>query len=269
MAQQSSKSALLICAWVAVAVVILSSLSLIFVVQTMASKYDQFSRHFNRDHYVQERGVASVFGNREERVLKSIKSYSARKHRLQLANISGPVKSIENPIIRRETIRLLHGTDSKSSRAQLDQVVVLSNLLPPLKNISRINTPSPEAFRNYIAPAGQPIIFVDMLDGQKLGDWTWDYIRARWGNTGYKNIRQGNFSTKTSKNGKHLVNRVSITLNDFIDVVTGKREPGSGEEGLYIAKKRLIPLRELENEFFYPPFYPGKHETCFLEPSSW
>ena len=269
MAQQFSKSLLMTCAWVAIAVVIMSSVSLILVVQNMASKYDLYSRQLNRARgHLQERGVPSQ-GQREEQILKSVKSYSLKKIRPSWENVTGPVKKIQSHMIRRELVRVLFGPESKSTRSAFDKVVTLSSLLPPLRNISRISTPSPEAFRDYIAQVGLPVILTDMLDGQRLGDWTWEYVRARWGNIEYKNTRQGNLTTKTSKNGKHIVNRVTITLNDFIDVVTGKRQPSPNEQGLYIAKKRLIPVHELENEFYYPPFYPGNHQSCYLEPSSW
>ena len=270
MAQQFSKSLLVTCAWAAIVVVILSSLSLILVVQNMASKYDLYNRQMNNVRVLQERGSDNSIEKRQEKIFQSIKSYSMLNSRpFYFSNVTGGVKKIANPTIRREVSRILFGPLSKIPRSELDQVVVLSSLHPTMKNISRMSLPTPETFRNYIAPAGLPVIFTDMLNGQSLADWTWDYIRARWGTIVYRNIRQGNFSTKTSKSGKHIVNRVSVTLNDFIDVVTGVRKPGPNEEGLYIAKKRLIPVKDLEKEFFYPPFYPGKHQTCFLEPSSW
>ena len=159
--------------------------------------------------------------------------------------------------------------DESNPRAGFEQVVALSSLLPKITNISRMKTPSPETFRNYIAPIGLPVVFTDMLEGQMLGTWTWDYVRSKWGDQVYSNIRQGNFSTKTSKSGKHIVNRVSVRLRDFIDVVTGKRNPTEKERGLYIAKKRVIPKEALEAEFYYPPFYPGPHKNCYLEPTGW
>lgn len=159
--------------------------------------------------------------------------------------------------------------DESNPRAAFEQVVALSSLLPKITNISRMKTPSPETFRNYIAPVGLPVVFTDMLEGQMLGTWTWDYVRSKWGDQVYSNIRQGNFSTKTSKSGKHTVNRVSVRLRDFIDVVTGKRKPTEKERGLYIAKKRVIPVEALEAEFYYPPFYPGPHKNCYLEPTGW
>lgn len=158
---------------------------------------------------------------------------------------------------------------SADPRVAFDKVVALSSLLPKISNISRIKTPSPEVFRNDIAPAGFPVIFTDMLVGEKLGQWTWEYVRHKWGKTVYQNTRQGNYSTKTSKAGKHFVNRVTVTLEDFIDVVTGKRKAGEKEQRMYIAKKRLIPVEALEAEFYYPHFYPGAHKKCYLEPTGW
>lgn len=179
------------------------------------------------------------------------------------------VDSIENPIIREEARRVLSIADSPNSRAAFDKVVALSSLLPRITNISRMQTPSPDTFRNYIAPMGLPVIFTDMLEGQKLGKWTWEYVRSKWGDIVYHNTRQGNYSTKMSRNGKHYINRVTVTLGDFIDVVTGKRKASKMEEGMYIAKKRLIPVDALEEEFYYPPFYLGVHKKCYLEPSGW
>lgn len=155
------------------------------------------------------------------------------------------------------------------SRTAFELVVKLSSLLPKVTNISRIKTPSPEAFRNYIAPVGLPVIFTDMLEGQALGEWTWGYIRSKWGETVFHNTRQGKYSIKTNKYGKHYVNRVSVKLADFIDVVTGKRAPRGDEKDMYITKQRVIPPKDLEAEFYYPPFYPGQHNKCYLEPTAW
>lgn len=158
---------------------------------------------------------------------------------------------------------------STHSRAAFELVVKLSALLPRINNISRIRTPSPEAFRNYIAPVGLPVIFTDMLEGKALGKWTWDYIKSKWGETVFHNTRQGKYSTKTNKYGKHFVNRVSVKLADFIDVVTGKRALRKDEKDMYITKQRVIPPEALEAEFYYPPFYPGEHKKCYLEPTGW
>ena len=161
-------------------------------------------------------------------------------------------------------------TDESNPRAAFEQVIALSSLLPKIRNISRTKIPSPEAFRNYIAPVGLPVIFTDMLTDQPLARWSWDYVRAKWGDHVFHNTRQGNYSdTKTTKSGKYSVNRVSVKLADFIDVVTGKRKPNENEEGLYITKQKVIPQEALETEFFYPPFYPGSHKNCYLEPTGW
>lgn len=71
--------------------------------------------------------------------------------------------------------------DEMDPRAAFDQVVALSFLLPKITNISRLQTPSPEAFRNYIASVGLPVIFTDLLEDQLLSKWTWEYVQARWG----------------------------------------------------------------------------------------
>lgn len=184
-------------------------------------------------------------------------------------DISRSVDSIGNTAIRRELGRALSAPEPPNSRAAFDKVVALSSLLPRITTVPRIVTPSPEVFREYIAPIGLPVIFTDMLEGEKLSQWTWDYVRSKWGKTEYNKIRQGGYSTKTSRGGKHLINRVSMTLEYFIDVVTGKREASDKEEDMYIAKKRLIPLEALETEFYYPPFYTGAHKNCYLEPTGW
>jgi hypothetical protein len=164
---------------------------------------------------------------------------------------------------------ILSQPEPPGSRAAFDKVVALSNLLPRVTEIRRMRTPSPETFRDHIAPVGLPVIFTDMFQGKKLSNWTWKYVRSKWGKTSYPNIRQGNYSTKISKAGKHFVNRVTVTLEDFIDIATGKRKAGKKEQGMYIAKKRVIPVEALETEFSYPPFYPGDHKKCYLEPTGW
>ena len=160
-------------------------------------------------------------------------------------------------------------TKDSLSRNDFDTVVTLSLLLPPIHNISRMLTPSPQTFRNYIAPSGLPIIFTDMLEGTTLDNWSWDLVREKWGNEVFHNTRQGNYSTQVTKFGKHKVNRVSIKLSDFIDVVTERRKPNDHEKGLYITKQKMLPTEALEKEFYYPPFYSGEHKKCFLEPTGW
>lgn len=179
------------------------------------------------------------------------------------------VDLINSKVIQDEVRRAFSEDQSSSSRAAFEQVVTLSSLLPKITNISRIKTPSPEAFQNYIAPMGLPVIFTDMLEGQKLGEWNWEYVRSKWGHVVYHNTRQGDYSTKTSKQGKHYINRVSVKLSDFIDVVTGKRQAEKSEEGMYITKQRVIPVEALEEEFLYPTFYPGSNKKCYLEPTGW
>ena len=178
--------------------------------------------------------------------------------------------SIESSVISADIKKALHNGDhSKSSRSAFELVIALSSLLPKISNITRMKTPSPEAFRKFVAPMGLPVIFTDMLKSQMLGEWSWEYVRSKWGETVFHNTRQGNYSTKTSKAGKHLVNRVSVKLADFIDVVTGKRKANKNERGMYITKQKVIPDKALEAEFYYPPFYPGAHKKCFLEPTGW
>lgn len=171
--------------------------------------------------------------------------------------------------IRDEIRRAFSRGNTSNPRVAFERVVLVSSLLPKISNISRIKTPSPEAFRNYMAPIGLPVIFTDMLEGEKLADWTWEYVRSKWGHIVYHNTRQGEYSGKVSKLGKHYVNRVSVRLSDFIDIVTNRRRPEKSEEGMYITKQRVIPVEALEQEFTYPKFYPGVNKKCYLEPTGW
>lgn len=184
-------------------------------------------------------------------------------------NASRSVDYIGSSAIREDLREVLSVPETTDSRAAFDKVVALSSLLPRVREIPRMKTPSPGVFRDYIAPVGLPIIFTDMFQGEKLSQWTWEYVRSKWGKIIYLNTRQGNYSTKTSKSGKHYINRVTVTLEDFIDIATGKRKPGKKEKAMYIAKKRVIPVEALETEFTYPPFYPGNHKKCYLEPTGW
>ena len=179
-------------------------------------------------------------------------------------------KTVSNSALSKELAEAIFNDEhSTNSRAAFELVVALSSLLPKVKNISRISTPSPEAFRNYIAPIGLPVIFTDMLEGTKLSSWTWDYIKSKWGETVFHNTRQGKYLSKMNKYGKHYVNRVSVKLSDFVDVVTGKRAASKDEKEMYITKQRVIPPEALQTEFFYPPFYPGSNQKCYLEPTGW
>ena len=108
-----------------------------------------------------------------------------------------------------------------------------------------------------------------MFEKEPLRRWSWDYVRVKWGTQVFHNTRQGEYLEETTKSGKHLINRVSVKLSDFIDVVQGKRKPQKGEEDLYITKQKVIPKQELEREFHYPPFYPGNPKNCYLEPTAW
>lgn len=202
----------------------------------------------------------------DEPHVRHVTTITGTTHQDQFENVS--VEGIGSLGLQVELQRLLN-IDETDPRAAFDMVVALSSLLPKITNISRLKTPSPETFRNYIAAVGLPVIFTDMLEDQLLSKWTWDYVRAKWGDHVFHNTRQGNYSTRTTKSGKHFVNRVSVRLADFIDVVTGKREPSKYEEGLYITKQRVIPVEALETEFYYPPFYPGSHKNCYLEPTGW
>lgn len=166
-------------------------------------------------------------------------------------------------------LRKLLSVNQSSPRAAFETVVALSSLLPRIINISRMKTPTPEAFRSYIAPVGLPVIFTDMLEGTRLADWSWDMLRAKYGHQVFHNTRQGNYSTRKSTYGKQVIGRTSVSLADFIDVATGKRKPKKGEQGLYITKQRVIPKEALEEEFYYPPFYAGSHKQCYLEPTAW
>lgn len=194
------------------------------------------------------------------------------RHEADLSEVFGHsmVKTMGNSALRKELAEAIFNDEhSTNSRAAFELVVVLSSLLPKVKNISRISTPSPEAFINYIAPVGLPVIFTDMLEGTKLSSWTWDYIKFKWGETMFHNTRQGKYFVKTNKYGKHYVNRVSVKLSDFVDVVTGKRAASTDEKEMYITKQRVIPPEALQTEFFYPPFYPGSNQKCYLEPTGW
>lgn len=158
---------------------------------------------------------------------------------------------------------------SSPRRHSLDHVIFLSNLLPPIINVTRMTTPSSDTFLQYIAPVGLPVIFTDMLTDTKLNNWSWDMIKQRWGHHIFHNTRQGNYSTKVNKAGKHHINRVSVKLSRFVDLVTGTVEPDEQEKGLYITKQKILPPDALDEEFYYPPFYPGNHHRCYLEPTGW
>lgn len=166
-------------------------------------------------------------------------------------------------------LKKMLSVNQSSPRAAFETVVALSSLLPRITSVARIKTPTPEAFREYIAPVGLPVIFTDMLEGTHLANWSWDMLKAKYGHHVFHNTRQGNYSTKKTSYGKQIIGRTSVSLSDFIDVATGKRKPKKGEQGLYITKQKVMPTEALEEEFYYPPFYPGSHKQCYLEPTAW
>ena len=205
-------------------------------------------------------------------VAEQLESYDRDASKLlskRALNEPQSLEKLEEPVEIASIVKKLLKQDDKDPRAAFEHVVALSSLLPKITNISRLKTPSPEAFRGYIAPVGLPVIFTDMFDGSLLRQWSWDYVRSKWGDHVFHNTRQGNYSSKRTTSGKNSVNRVTIKLSDFIDVVTGRRKPRPSEEGLYITKQKVIPSEALETEFFYPPFYPGPHKSCYLEPTAW
>ena len=59
---------------------------------------------------------------------------------------------------------------------------------------------------------------------------------------------------------------MNVRLADFVDIVTGARKANENERELYVTKQRVLSLDALEHEFYYPPFYSGKH---YLEPTGW
>ena len=208
--------------------------------------------------------VALVSSEQLERRVTPTQSRAAMRNRGSSKSTSSRDDSLQAEINR------LFALNHSDQRAGFEQVVALSSLLPKVTAIAKIKTPTPEAFRSYIAPVGLPVVFEGMLEGTSMARWNWDYVKGKWGDHLFHNTRQGNYSTKVSKFGKHYVNRVSVRLSDFIDIVTGRRKPGANEEGLYITKQKIIPSEELEREFYYPPFYPApQKKNCYLEPTAW
>jgi hypothetical protein len=252
----------ILCAWVSI--ITLVPLYLLFTGYFSVAKN---VRPRNPDHWSRQTG-----GDVLQKLKRGVHA-AADETSVHLGEIEGNtfgVRSLGSAALRKEIEEAIFNDEhSTHSRAAFGLVVKLSSLLPKVTNISRIKMPSPEAFRNYIAPVGLPVIFTDMLEGKVLGEWTWEYIKSKWGETVFHNTRQGQYSTKTNKYGKHYVNRVSVKLADFIDVVTGKRAPKKDEKDMYITKQRVIPPEALEAEFYYPPFYPGQHKKCYLEPTAW
>ena len=158
----------------------------------------------------------------------------------------------------------------KDGRKMFKLIQAFGSLLPRIQHVTKMGTPSVDQFRNYIAPAGLPVVFTDMYKSHPLRKWSWETLKKQYGHLKYDDVRQGALHNDTSQFGKRNVNRVSVKLSDFIDLVSGARKAkGSAEEGLYIAKKQLLPKEAVQKEFPYPPFYSGNMDTCFTEPSSW
>lgn len=164
----------------------------------------------------------------------------------------------------------LRDGSQKDARKMFKLIQAFGSFLPRIQEITRMPTPSVDVFRKYIAPAGLPVVFTDMYKNHPLRQWNWSALKKKYGHLQYQDVRQGALQNDSSLYGKKMVNRVNVKLSDFIDLVTGQRKAtGSKEEGLYIAKKQLLPKSVLQKEFPFPPFYSGAMENCFTEPSSW
>ena len=157
---------------------------------------------------------------------------------------------------------------TESSDVSLDVLLRASALLPRITQVVRMPTPHTEVFSNYIAPVGLPVIFTDLVSKDVMYKWNWEYIGAKYGHLQFGNVRQGNYTDMESKSGKKTINRVKMTVRDFTDIVTGRREAKENEELVYFAKKGLVTGKEFGKEFGYPPFY-GNIDQCFLPPSIW
>lgn len=157
---------------------------------------------------------------------------------------------------------------SESSVDTLDNLQRASSLLPRIKQVVRMKTPPPDLFSSYIAPVGLPVVFTDMISQEVLDKWDWEYISAKYGHLKFADVRQGEYKDETNKSGKKIVNRISMSIKDFVDITTKKREAFEEEELVYFAKKGLLTQEEFGKEIGYPPFY-GNPEACFLPPSVW
>ena len=156
----------------------------------------------------------------------------------------------------------------ENSADSLDTLLRASALLPRIKLITRMQTPSPEVFSNYIAPVGLPVVFTDMISKDVLSRWNWEHIRSKYGHLQFGDVRQGNYTDEKTASGKKHINRVKMSIKDFVDIISGLREAREEEELVYFAKKGLISTQEFRQEIGYPPFY-GDAENCFLTPSVW
>ena len=103
-----------------------------------------------------------------------------------------------------EARRLLRDIDPQSARAEFRTVAALSSLLPLLREIPRVKTPSEEDFIQHIASVGLPVIVTDMFEGTSLRRWSWKYLRARFGDVVFHNTRQGEYHDTASRLGKQV-----------------------------------------------------------------
>jgi hypothetical protein len=113
--------------------------------------------------------------------------------------------------------RSLSPPDPANPRADFEFIVSLSANIPKLKSVYRLKTPSPQYFRDYIAPAGVPVIFTDMLKGTSFEDWSWDYLKRRFGHIVFNNTRQGDYRSSSSRLGKQV--RCVLMLGVFLLVL--------------------------------------------------
>ncbi|KAI6655160.1 Transmembrane and coiled-coil domain-containing protein 3-like [Oopsacas minuta] len=157
---------------------------------------------------------------------------------------------------------------SDNSIDSLDTIQRASSLLPRIRQVARMKTPSSDLFNSYIAPVGLPVVFTDMISQEVLSKWHWEYISSKYGHMLFGDVRQGEYKDEISKSGKKIINRVRMSIKDFVDITTNKREAREEEKLVYFAKKGLITSEEFGELIGYPPFY-GNPESCFLTPSIW
>lgn len=171
------------------------------------------------------------------------------------------------PLYEQIDKKWLQGWESKDNKT-IDYVRRASTLLPRIKRVVKIDNPTSEMFRDYIAPVGVPVVMRGLITKMVLTKWTWGYIKTKYGHIKFDGVRQGEYTGEKTKTGKNIVKRVSITLRDFVDVIINARESKEQEKQLYIAKKDLITSEDFAKEFNYPPFFSSA-EKCFLPPSIW
>lgn len=101
-----------------------------------------------------------------------------------------------------EASSLLQEIDTQSVRAGFQTVSALTSLLPLLREVPRMKTPSAENFIQHIASVGLPVILTDMFDGTRLRRWTWKHLHARFGDVVFHNTRQGEYFDTANQQGK-------------------------------------------------------------------